>query len=175
MLTGDKVGTAKNIAAACNILPKTADVLEITTETFPVLNELKTAEMMEVQLEIQQAEAEARHDPRVAVARHRAICGEWRLKTPLTAEWAPRTLAEGTAYAVREGNGRAGGSGDPYSAYARWRHTKHRFGVWSAVKGAARRLCARRSEHEAAISFTMQEALDMQTKRLDAKCVHKAR
>ena len=28
MLTGDKVGTAKNIAAACNILPAEADVLD---------------------------------------------------------------------------------------------------------------------------------------------------
>ena len=36
MLTGDKVGTAKNIAMACNILPPDAAVLEITTETFPV-------------------------------------------------------------------------------------------------------------------------------------------
>lgn len=36
MLTGDKAGTAKNIAMACNILPVDADVLEITTETFEV-------------------------------------------------------------------------------------------------------------------------------------------
>ena len=33
MLTGDKVGTAKNIAAACNILPSDANILELTTET----------------------------------------------------------------------------------------------------------------------------------------------
>ena len=35
MLTGDKVGTAKNIATACNILPAGAEVLELTTETHP--------------------------------------------------------------------------------------------------------------------------------------------
>ena len=34
MLTGDKVGTAKNIAMACNILLQNADVLELTTETY---------------------------------------------------------------------------------------------------------------------------------------------
>ena len=41
MLTGDKVGTAKNIATACNILPAKAEVLEITCETFPALADLK--------------------------------------------------------------------------------------------------------------------------------------
>ena len=49
MLTGDKVGTAKNIATACNILPAKAEVLEITCETFPALADLKTAEIMMVQ------------------------------------------------------------------------------------------------------------------------------
>eukprot|EP00966_Prymnesium_polylepis_P011527 265415-Prymnesium_polylepis.1 len=49
MLTGDKVGTAKNIATACNILPLTADVLELTGETFDALNEIKTAELLELQ------------------------------------------------------------------------------------------------------------------------------
>jgi len=49
MLTGDKVGTAKNIACACNILPQEADVLEITTETFPVLADVKTTKLLEVQ------------------------------------------------------------------------------------------------------------------------------
>ena len=48
MLTGDKVGTAKNIATACNILPAKAEVLEITCET-PALADLKTAEIMMVQ------------------------------------------------------------------------------------------------------------------------------
>ena len=48
MLTGDKVGTAKNIATACNILPPEADTLEITTETFPVLAELKTSELLSI-------------------------------------------------------------------------------------------------------------------------------
>ena len=43
MLTGDKVGTAKNIATACNILPATADTLELTTETHPVLGALRVA------------------------------------------------------------------------------------------------------------------------------------
>ena len=49
MLTGDKVGTAKNIAMACNILPPNADVLELTTETYPVLSELSATRMGEVQ------------------------------------------------------------------------------------------------------------------------------
>ena len=48
MLTGDKVGTAKNIATACNILPSDADTLEVTTETFPVLADLKTSELLGV-------------------------------------------------------------------------------------------------------------------------------
>ena len=52
MLTGDKVGTAKNIASACNILPLTADILEITTETHPVLSEVKTAELLELHLKL---------------------------------------------------------------------------------------------------------------------------
>ena len=47
MLTGDKVGTAKNIATACNILPPSADVLEITTETFPILGSLRVADLLE--------------------------------------------------------------------------------------------------------------------------------
>jgi magnesium-transporting ATPase (P-type) len=46
MLTGDKVGTAKNIATACNILPTDADTLEVTCETFPVLAELKTSSLL---------------------------------------------------------------------------------------------------------------------------------
>ena len=37
MLTGDKVGTAKNIAAACNILPASVDPLEITEDAVPPL------------------------------------------------------------------------------------------------------------------------------------------
>ena len=49
MLTGDKVGTAKNIATACNILPITADVLEITSDTYDALGEIKTAELLELQ------------------------------------------------------------------------------------------------------------------------------
>ena len=48
MLTGDKVGTAKNIATACNILPMTAEVLE-SRETFPVLAELKTSALLAVE------------------------------------------------------------------------------------------------------------------------------
>ena len=49
MLTGDKVGTAKNIAMACNILPTNADILELTTETYPVLGEVSAIKMVEVQ------------------------------------------------------------------------------------------------------------------------------
>ena len=49
MLTDDKVGTAKNIATACNILPQECDILEITTETFLVLADVKTSELLNVQ------------------------------------------------------------------------------------------------------------------------------
>ena len=55
MLTGDKVGTAKNIATACHILPSSADILEITCETFPVLNDLKTSELLAAQKAIEAA------------------------------------------------------------------------------------------------------------------------
>mmetsp|Transcript_11735 Transcript_11735/g.26427 ORF Transcript_11735/g.26427 Transcript_11735/m.26427 type:complete len:1004 (+) Transcript_11735:1-3012(+) len=58
MLTGDKVGTAKNIATACNIIPPNADVLEITVETFPVLAEVKTASLVDAQHALQPYEAE---------------------------------------------------------------------------------------------------------------------
>lgn len=59
MLTGDKIGTAKNIATACNILPRAgARVLELTTESHPVLNELKTSELLKAQLVMAAVEAE---------------------------------------------------------------------------------------------------------------------
>ena len=56
MLTGDKAGTAKNIAAACYMLPNpTLDkddpavglsrILDLTIEEYPVLNTLRTAEV----------------------------------------------------------------------------------------------------------------------------------
>ena len=59
MLTGDKVGTAKNIATACNILPSTADVFEITTESFPVLGHLRAAEILETQRRLKSAKGGA--------------------------------------------------------------------------------------------------------------------
>ena len=49
MLTGDKVGTAINIARACNILSASARVLELTAESFPVLARLSTNEMLAAQ------------------------------------------------------------------------------------------------------------------------------
>ena len=49
MLTGDKVGTAMNIARACNILPREAQIFELTADQFPVLGQLSTADMIEVQ------------------------------------------------------------------------------------------------------------------------------
>ena len=49
MLTGDKVGTAMNIARACNILPPTARVLELTVETLPALADVTGSEMLAVQ------------------------------------------------------------------------------------------------------------------------------
>ena len=50
MLTGDKVGTAKNIAMACNILTQDAERLELTTETHPVLNRIRASSMIEINL-----------------------------------------------------------------------------------------------------------------------------
>lgn len=52
------MGTAKNIATACNIIPPNADVLEITVETFPVLAEVKTASLVDAQHALQPYEAE---------------------------------------------------------------------------------------------------------------------
>jgi len=46
MLTGDKVGTAKNIAAACNILPAGIQPLEITEDACPPLKSLTTADLL---------------------------------------------------------------------------------------------------------------------------------
>lgn len=59
MLTGDKVGTAKNIAMACNILPPNANVLELTTETYPVLGEVDALRMVDVQRKVADAERES--------------------------------------------------------------------------------------------------------------------
>ena len=61
MLTGDKVGTAKNIAMACNILPQNADVLELTTETYPVLGEISSLKMTEVEHIVERAMTEGAH------------------------------------------------------------------------------------------------------------------
>ena len=55
MLTGDKVGTAKNIATACNILPATADTLELTTETHAVLGSLRVADLLAAQEQLRAA------------------------------------------------------------------------------------------------------------------------
>ena len=57
MLTGDKVGTAKNIATACNILPADAQTLEVTCETFPVLADVKTASLLATQRALEAAAA----------------------------------------------------------------------------------------------------------------------
>ena len=70
MLTGDKVGTAKNIATACNILPADADALELTTETHPVLGELKTSTLLRVGKALQPARREA-----AAAAAAGGLCG----------------------------------------------------------------------------------------------------
>ncbi|KAL1521781.1 hypothetical protein AB1Y20_021434 [Prymnesium parvum] len=55
MLTGDKVGTAINIARACNILTVNAEVYEITSENFPVLADVPALEMLAIQNKIQSA------------------------------------------------------------------------------------------------------------------------
>ena len=51
------MGTAKNIAMACNILPASADVLELTTETFDVLESVSTLKMASIQRKIDQERA----------------------------------------------------------------------------------------------------------------------
>jgi phospholipid-translocating ATPase len=80
MLTGDKVGTAKNIASACNMLPHSADVLEITTETFPVLADLKAQQLTSLQRTLEEVrhEAELRAKERkwrAKIDRLRRVCG----------------------------------------------------------------------------------------------------
>lgn len=50
-----QVGTAINIARACNILPGNADVLELTTEKFPVLADVATSDLLNVQRQLDQA------------------------------------------------------------------------------------------------------------------------
>ena len=77
MLTGDKVGTAKNIATACNILPLGADVLELTAETYPVLGEVSATRMVEIQRIVERALEQAMPDDaaqggRLAQLLHRA-------------------------------------------------------------------------------------------------------
>ena len=47
MLTGDKVGTAKNIATACNILPPDARVTELTDEVYPQLKKIKQQDLIQ--------------------------------------------------------------------------------------------------------------------------------
>ena len=53
MLTGDKVGTGMNIARACNILPKGADIIELTADKYPALASLKLADMVDRQADLQ--------------------------------------------------------------------------------------------------------------------------
>ena len=89
MLTGDKVGTAKNIATACNILPADADVLELTAEKFPVLDELKTSEIARVQQRLADASREAARPSRL----RRLLCLPPRRPPP----GAPAPIAELTA------------------------------------------------------------------------------
>ena len=62
-----------NIARACNILTPTAEILEITTEVFPCLNEPTALEMVQIQQEIAaldgKKDAAARRD---VIAKHTA-------------------------------------------------------------------------------------------------------
>jgi len=69
MLTGDKVGTAMNIARACNILPLEAEIIEFTCDSFPVLNELSTAEMLAVQQKLDSFRAAAAERERGWISR----------------------------------------------------------------------------------------------------------
>ena len=71
MLTGDKVGTAKNIATACNILPR-GEVLEITMrDVFRCSRSSRTSALLAVEKSLELAKAEAR--PRRATARRSVI------------------------------------------------------------------------------------------------------
>ena len=51
----NKVGTARNIAAACDIVPLDAELLELTAETFPVLSTVRTARLLDIQLGLEAA------------------------------------------------------------------------------------------------------------------------
>ena len=75
MLTGDKVGTAVNIARACEILPGSAKVLEITSDEYPVLAAVRTEDLLECQRELLQLDKanEALTAPS-CVTRWRAWC-----------------------------------------------------------------------------------------------------
>ena len=46
---GAAMADAKNIAMACNILSPGASVLELTTETYPVLGEVNATKMVEIE------------------------------------------------------------------------------------------------------------------------------
>ena len=97
MLTGDKAGTAKNIAAACNMLPppmheaSTAPdpTLELTAETHPALHELRTAEVIVMQQRLDCAHIE--HAPPKDV---RSAFGPWRRARQRVADAAVKVVRD---------------------------------------------------------------------------------
>ena len=122
MLTGDKVGTAKNIATACNILPGAADTLELTTETYPVLGALRVADLLTAQEQIRAASASTSASapkPTPAVAGQVAAAVK-RVVAELDAKYAGLELvraalserAETTLAEARDTGGSAGGGID---------------------------------------------------------------
>eukprot|EP00967_Tisochrysis_lutea_P047212 scaffold57429_cov27-Tisochrysis_lutea.AAC.4 len=88
MLTGDKVGTAKNIAAACSILPSGVDALEITEDACPALKELTTAELLQVhyahcQLLVVPADASVAQASAAEVAYEKAVAATLESRFPV--------------------------------------------------------------------------------------------
>jgi len=126
MLTGDKVGTAKNIATACNILPAAADTLELTTETHPVLGALRVADLLAAQEQIRAASAStsaAAPKPSPAAAGQVAAAVK-RVVAELDAKYAGlelvrAALSERAVATLAEARGTGGSAGGAGSAVDR--------------------------------------------------------
>eukprot|EP00966_Prymnesium_polylepis_P108487 2511487-Prymnesium_polylepis.1 len=93
-----QVGTAINIARACNILPSDANVVALTTEKFPVLADVSTAELLAIQRQIDKVKADpAAYDAGAAGERSsapaRITTSESALLPSAEPSWAQRLSA----------------------------------------------------------------------------------
>jgi len=115
MLTGDKVGTARSIATACNILPATADTLELTAETHTVLGSLRVADLLASQEQLRAASP----SPSTPAAKRKGAAAEQhaaavqRVVAQLDAKYPGLDLVRAAlrerAEATRAGGGAGGG------------------------------------------------------------------